>query len=172
MPILEARTTTHSSHFYRTTYLAEQYEEILLHHDDHFIIPEEFVDTIAMAIAESAATNTNTIALKNIDLIYLMEFIRIYKVGDINSPYASMEWPGIQIPQAISAMLTEIGLQFTFYTDVGYYEKSVLHFYDKNPTGRGLDFAENLEQEEDCMRYVVELHCLNPVQDIAETPLP
>ena len=113
----------------------------MLHPDDHFIIPEEFVDTIAMAIAEFAATNTNTIALKNIDLLYLVDFSRIYKVGGISSPYASMEWPGIQIPQAISAMLMEIGLQFTFYTDVGSCEERVMYFYDRNPAGRGLDFA-------------------------------
>ena len=60
-------------------------------------------------------------------------------------------------------MLTEIGLQFTFATDVGCYEESVLYFYDRNPTGIGLYFAENPEQEEDFLRYAVELHCLNHV---------
>jgi hypothetical protein len=144
----------------------------LLQPNDHFIIPEDFVDIIATAIAESAATNTNTHALKNIDLLYLMEYIRIYKVGGVSSPYANMEWPGIQIPQAISAMLTEIGLQFTFSIDIGCYKESVLYFYDRNPAGRGLDFADKPEQEEDFMRYAVELHCLNPVHDIAQTPLP
>ena len=69
-------------------------------------------------------------------------------------------------------MLTDIGLQFTFSTDIGCYEESVLYFYDINPAGRKLDFADNPEQEEDLMRYAVELHCLNPVQDIAQTPLP
>ena len=56
-----------------------------------------------------------------------------------------MEWPGIQIPQAISAMLTEIGLQLTFSTDIGCYEESVLYFCDKNPAGHGLDFEDNPE---------------------------
>jgi hypothetical protein len=69
-------------------------------------------------------------------------------------------------------MLTELGLQFTFYTDVGCYEESVLYLYDRNPAGRGLDFAYNPEQEEDFLRYAVELHCLNPVQDIARTSSP
>ena len=64
-------------------------------------------------------------------------------------------------------MLTRIGLQFTFATDVGSYEESVLYFYDRSPSGRGLDFAENPEQEDNFMRY-----CLNPVQNIAQTPLP
>ena len=121
------------------------------------------MDIIATAISESPTANTNIIVLKNIDLLYLMEFIIIYKVGGVNSPYANMEWLGIQIPQAISAMLTEIGLQFTFAIDVGSYEESVLYFYDRNPAGRGLDFAKNPEQEEDFVRYAVELHCLNPV---------
>ena len=52
--------------------LAEQYDEILLHPDDHFIIPEGFVDIMATTISESAATNNDTIALKNIDLLHLM----------------------------------------------------------------------------------------------------
>jgi hypothetical protein len=99
----------------------------LLHPDEHFIILEEFVDTIAMAIAEFAATNTNTITLKNIDLLYLMEFSRIYKVGGINSPYVNMEWFGIQIPQVVSIMLNEIGLRFNFVTDTGSYEEGDLY---------------------------------------------
>jgi len=69
-------------------------------------------------------------------------------------------------------MLTEIGLQFTFSADIGCYEDSVLYFYDRNPAGCGLDFADNPEQEEYFLRYAVELHCLNPVQDITQTPLP
>jgi hypothetical protein len=77
------------------------------------------VDIIATAISESATSNTNIIALKNIDLRYLMEYNRIYKVGGVSIPYANMEWPGIQIPQAIFAMLTETRIQFTFATDTG-----------------------------------------------------
>ncbi len=56
------------------------------------------MDIIATAISKSAAGTTNTIALKNIDLLYLMEFKNIYKVGGVSNPYAGMEWPGIQIP--------------------------------------------------------------------------
>jgi hypothetical protein len=58
-----------------------------------------------------------------------------------------MEWHGIQIPQAISTMLTEIGLRFNFVTDTG-----------KNSTSRGLDFAENPEHEEGFLRYAVEYY--------------
>ena len=55
-----------------------------------------------------------------------------------------MEWPGIQIPHAISTMLNEIGLRFNFITHTGSYEEGDLYFYDRNPAGRGLDFAKNL----------------------------
>jgi excinuclease UvrABC helicase subunit UvrB len=76
--------------------LANRYDEILLHPDDNFIIPENFVEIIDTAISESAAANTDIIALKNIDLLYLMEFRRIYKVGGVSSFYAIMEWPGFK----------------------------------------------------------------------------
>ncbi len=65
------------------------------------------MDIIATAIAESTIANNNIISLKNIDLLYFVEFNRIYKVGGVSNPYDNMEWPGIQIPQAISTMLTE-----------------------------------------------------------------
>ena len=143
-----------------------------MHPDDDFSIPEDFVDIIATAMAEAVAANKNVIELKNMDLLYLLEYSKIYKAGGVISPYANMEWPGIHIPQAILTMLNEIELQFNFVIDTGSYEEGDLYFYDMNPTGRGLDFAENLDQEEDFLRYAVEPHCLNPVQDIAKYPLP
>ena len=48
------------------------------------------MDTIATAIAELHATE-NRITLKNTAMLYVMEYNRIYKVGGISSPYASME---------------------------------------------------------------------------------
>ncbi len=42
----------------------------------------------------------------------------------------------------------------------------------KGTLKRGLDFAENPEQEEDFLRYAVELHCLNHAKDIAQYALP
>jgi len=94
-------------------------------------------------MAEEAAANNNVIELKNRDLLYLLEYGRIYKVGGVSNPYANMEWPGIQIPKAISTMLNEFGLRFNFVIDTGSYEEGDLYFYDSNPTGRGLDFADN-----------------------------
>ena len=49
-----------------------------------------------------------TIKLKNRDLLYLLEYRRIYKVGGVSNPYANMKWHGILIPQVISTMLNEI----------------------------------------------------------------
>ena len=69
-----------------------------------------------------------------------------------------MEWRVIQIPQAISTILNEIGLRFNFVTNTDSYEEGDLYFYDMNPAGRGLDFAENPDQEEDFLRYATERH--------------
>jgi hypothetical protein len=69
-------------------------------------------------------------------------------------------------------MLNEIGLKFNFVKYTGNYEEGYLYFFTKNPASRGLGFAENPDQEEDFLRYAVQLHCLNPLQDIAQYPLP
>ena len=124
--------------------LAEQYEDLLLHPDDNASIPEDCVDIIATTMAEATIANNNVIELKNMDLLYLLEYSIIYKAGGVSNPYASMEWPGIHIPHAISTMLNEIGLRFNFVTYTGSCEEGDLYFYDRNPAGRGLDFAKNL----------------------------
>jgi hypothetical protein len=82
--------------------LAEQYDDILLHPDNGFNIPEDFVDIIATIMAETAATNNNVIELKNRDLLYLLKYTKIYKVGGVSILYANMEWHGILIPHVIS----------------------------------------------------------------------
>jgi len=123
-------------------------------------------------MSEISAANTNVIELKNMDMLYLQEYSRIHKVGGVNNPYAIMGWHGMQIPHAISTMLNDIGLRFNFVTNTDSYEEGDLYFYDRNPTRCGLDFAENPDQEEDFLRYAVELHCLYPVQCIAQYPLP
>ena len=87
--------------------LAEMYDELLLNPDDNFIIPEDFVDIIATTMAENTSADNNTITLKNTGLLYLMEYNKIYKVGGVNIPYASIKRAGIQIPQAISTMLID-----------------------------------------------------------------
>ena len=63
-------------------------------------------------------------------------------------------------------------MRFNFVTYTGSYEEGDLYFYDRNAAGRGLYFAKNHDQEEDFMRYAVELHFLKPVKDIVQYPLP
>ena len=65
--------------------------------------------------------------------LYLFEFYKIVKIGDINSPYACIEWPGIQIPQTILSVLEEKGLRLTFYNDKRETEEHTLNFYERNP---------------------------------------
>ena len=75
-------------------------------------------------------------------MLYLMESYKIVKIGGINCPFASMEWPGIQIPQAILSLLDTQGITYHFLDDKGAWEGGALHFYERNPVGRGLDFDD------------------------------
>jgi hypothetical protein len=105
-------------------------------------------------------------------LLYLLELYKITKIGGPNSPYACAEWPGIQIPQALLNLLDSKGLQFTFLNYKRKSEDHILHFYERNPEGRGLDFDDYPENKSDFVMYAVELRCLNPVVDIKKNPAP
>ncbi len=84
-----------------------------------------------------------------------------------------MEWPGIQIPQAIARNFSDKLLKLDFITITkGDSEEHLITFYKRNPTGRGLDFTENPDSKENFLGYAVELQCLNPVADTRKTPLP
>ena len=52
----------------------------------------------ALNDASQASTDQHVVDLDNITLLYLFEFNKINKTGGINSSYATIEWPGIQIP--------------------------------------------------------------------------
>jgi hypothetical protein len=101
-----------------------------------------------------------------------MEFYKIVKIGGINNPFASMEWPGIQIPEAILSLLDTKGITYHFLDDKGAWEESALWFYERNPARRGLDFDDIPEDKPDFVRYAVEFRCLNPLMDIKQSPLP
>jgi hypothetical protein len=73
---------------------------------------------------------------------------RSSRKGVINSPYTCIEWPRIQIPQAILSLLDEKGLRFTFYNNKRVAEEPTLHFYERNLTGRGLDFHDYLDDKD------------------------
>jgi len=54
--------------------LSKQYEDVLLHPDNDFNIPEDFVDIIATTMAKAAVANRNIIELKKRDLLYLLKY--------------------------------------------------------------------------------------------------
>ncbi len=59
-------------------------------------------------------------------LLYLFEYYKISKVGGANKPYACMQWPGIQIPQAIINLLDTKDLLVNFIEDNGGAEPHLL----------------------------------------------
>ncbi len=69
-------------------------------------------------------------------------------------------------------MLDEEGLRFTFYNDKREAEEHTLHFYERSPYGRGLDFDDHLDAKTHFIRYAVELRCLNPILHTKKSPLP
>ena len=65
--------------------------------------PEHFYTALSEAI-ETVGDN-HSAALDTLHTLYLFEFYKIVKIGGIRSPYACIEWPGIQIPQTILSLL-------------------------------------------------------------------
>ena len=100
-----------------------------------------------------------------------MEYYKIIKVGGANNPYACMQWPGIQIPQAITNLLDTKDLLVNFIDDNGETDQHYIQFYERNPTGKGLDFDDATYDKSDFVRYAVEIRCQNPITDTKKTPL-
>jgi len=151
--------------------LSRKYENITaLDTADTFQVPEDFYS--ALNDASDNAGDQDTVELDAITHLYLFEFSRITKTGGINSPFVTMEWPGIQIPQAILSNLSEKLLKIELITNYGDIEEHTVTFYERNPAGRGLDFTDNPDSKDDFLRYAVELQCLNPIADTRKTPLP
>ena len=59
-------------------------------------IPDDY--STALNEATEASTDKSAVKLDSRTLLYLFEFSKINKTGGINSPYATIEWYGIQIP--------------------------------------------------------------------------
>jgi hypothetical protein len=138
--------------------------------EKEFVTPTDFYSTIFEAIDK--ANDYPTVELKSPDLLYLFEYLRINKVGGTGSTYVCIEWPGIQIPLAITTLLQDKGLDFPFINNYNEWEQQDIFFYERNPAGRGLDFTDAEDDKEDFLRYAVEYHCLNPIADIKTHPLP
>jgi hypothetical protein len=132
--------------------------------------PEDYYT--AIAIATEVAGEGHTAEMDSHTLLYLLEIYKTTKVSGPNSPYACAIWPGIQISRTILSLLDNKGLEFTFFNDKRESEDNILHFYERNPAGRGLDFDDYPENKSDFVRYADELRCLDPVVDTKNTPLP
>ena len=73
--------------------LNEIYEDLILNNDNDFNLPEDLIDSLVTSISLAESENEANITLEPTELLYLFEFSRIYKVGGISSPYATIEWP-------------------------------------------------------------------------------
>ena len=133
-------------------------------------MPEDFYSALNETVEVAGAQAI--VELNASYQLYLFEFSKITKIGGINNPFVTMEWPGIQITQAIASNLIDKFLKFNFITTKGNNEEQLITFYERNPAGRGLDFTDNPDTKKDFLRYAVELQCLNPVADTRKTPLP
>jgi len=63
------------------------------------------------------------------DLLYLLEFSKIDKVGEISSPYASIEWLGVQILQALTTILKDRGLNIFLINNDGALDTAPAYFF-------------------------------------------
>ena len=61
-------------------------------------------------------------------------------------------------------------LIMTFLNDHVEPEDTEIHFFERNPAGRNMDFTNNLDHKEDFLRYAVQLYYINPFNDAAKTP--
>jgi len=62
----------------------------------HISQPEDFYT--AISDATNAVGDSHYVDLDTLHTMYLLEFYKIVKIRGLHSPYACIEWPGIQIP--------------------------------------------------------------------------
>jgi hypothetical protein len=144
----------------------------LFNDPQYFEQSEDVMEALVASINKSKACSLNDICLSSVDLIFLFEYRRIAKMGSVISPYAYIEWHGVEISQVLLAICVDTSPRTAFLNEEGNYDQTVIHFYDRNPIGRELDFDESLGRKEDFLRYAVQLTCNNPIENIIHTPLP
>ncbi len=73
---------------------SDLYEASLAEAGDSFSIPSDLIGDITLAITQTDSQNNEYVLLPRPSLLYILEYSRIYKVGDPTGPYACMKWPG------------------------------------------------------------------------------
>jgi len=101
---------------------------------------------------QADSQNNEYVLLPRPSLLHILEYSKVYKVGDPTGPYACIEWPGIQIPHVLLTVLDGRPLLCSFSQEEGYTYSSNIYFYDRNPAGKELDFDSNPDQKEPFMR--------------------
>ncbi len=124
---------------------SDLYEASLAEAGISFLIPSDIIADITFAISQDESQNNEYVLLPRPSLMYILEYYRLYKVGDPIGPYACMEWPGIQISQALLTLLEDRPLLCPFSQDDGYTYNSNIYLYDRNPAGKELDLLDYLD---------------------------
>ena len=75
--------------------LNDIYEDLILNNDNDLCPPEDLIDSLVTSISTAESQNEANITKEPTNLLYLFGFSRIYKVGGIASPYATIEWPRV-----------------------------------------------------------------------------
>jgi hypothetical protein len=65
-----------------------------------------------------------------------------------------------------------MGIIITLLNNDGEYQDAPIFFYERNPSGRGLDFNDFPEQTADFLRCAIQLNCINPICSITKYYLP
>ncbi len=110
---------------------SDLYEATLAKANTYPTVPTDIIGYITSAVAQAAAQNTEYVLLPRLSLLYILEYSNIFKVGDPTGPYACMEWPDIQIPQALLTLLLEdIPIPCPFSNEEGNSHDNNICFYD------------------------------------------
>ena len=78
----------------------------------------------------------------------------------------------MQTPHALTAILQDREVNIPLLNNERENQHAPIYFYERNPTGRGLDFNDFPEQKADFLRYAVQLNNIKPIRDITKSPLP
>ena len=70
---------------------SDLYEASLAKAGDSFSIPSDLIGDITLAITQADSQNSEYVLLPRPSLVYILEYSRVYKVGDPTGPYACME---------------------------------------------------------------------------------